>query len=477
MPAKSTTSKAAKTSALALQWHGPSLPKAIYLHIPFCVSRCPFCDFFVVIRRDSALQERFTERLLLHLDAYTQQPGLLSEVETLFIGGGTPSLLEPHLLSRLIEKINKALCRDKNPLRLAQAKSPQGIGSTTEQVGLEVSMETNPELLSEERLEFWSSLGIRRLSIGLQSHSDELLKKLGRRSRRAQHESLARLLARKRQFFDSYSFDFLYGIPGQNLADIEDTLRFIAQHKPQHVSYYQLGIAEDTLFGRWQKEGRLPDMTSNAVQDDIAAQWDAICSGLSKLGYLRYEVSNFALDARPRQPSLPTHNIKLPRYHSRHNMMYWQWQPYLALGPSAVGASLVPASELPSELLQVQKENANHGQKCKWGQDARVLRWQGSHKWQDFFSEADYGIQLEACSREESLFEFLMMGLRLPSGIERSRLEKLFGPLEGHIPESLSWGRSYGLLADLGQGRIAMSDKGLELLDSFLWKVHEELGL
>ncbi len=402
------------------------LPKGLYIHVPFCTSRCPYCDFYVIVSRNEQQHLRFVQRLLEQLDHYLAlRPDLLRDLQTIFLGGGTPSLLGARALSYLLREL--------------QARLPKPV--------TEWSMESNPELIHAESLELWQNLNINRLSIGLQSCSDKLLLALGRRSSRQEHEKLAKLLTN--HFNGQYSFDFIYGIPGQNLADIEDSLDFIARHQPHHVSYYELSIEEGTLFARQQIQ--------TVAQQNCEQQFEHLHNGLKKLDYYRYEVSNFACGANG--------NAEEHLYCSRHNELYWRWQPYLGLGPGAVGAGLI--TEQP-------------------GQQAQVWRAQGSTVWQHYLERSDFGLRYTILSQKESLWEYLLMALRLRRGIEGCEFSHLFWPnlpakaeyldclLQKWLPNSM---QQYADFFYWEQGYFKLTDVGFDLQGSFLRAAYQELSL
>ncbi len=382
--------------------------KGLYIHVPFCASRCPYCDFYVLVSRSEEQHLLFVRRVLGQLDCYLrQQPDLLSGLETVFLGGGTPSLLGAGALSELLGGLETRL-----------QESSQGRNSLAQLA--EVSMESNPELIRPESLELWQELGIRRLSIGLQSHNDSLLRLLGRRSSRRSHEELARMLLR--HFSGEYSFDFIYGIPGQTPDDIRESLDFIRRRQPHHVSYYELSIEEETLFGRWQDEGRWPELREQQEQNE--EQFVLLREGLEAMGYLRYEVSNFARPMAASAPSVgPSTAVAEPPLHvSRHNELYWRWQPYLGLGPSAVGAALVGT---------LQSEEAE--------QTAKVWRMEGPRDWHSYLNCGDFGVQFSSLSAGESLWEYLLMTLRLKRGIDICEFARLFRPAGPEQTAGLSY--------------------------------------
>ncbi|WGK68715.1 coproporphyrinogen-III oxidase family protein [Candidatus Haliotispira prima] len=368
-------------------------PKALYIHVPFCAGRCPYCDFYVIVSRDETMHFQFVRRLTEQLDHYLEQrPDLLSRLETVFLGGGTPSLLGAGALTLLLRELET---------RLRQS-GHGGLSQLTE-----LSMESNPELIHRDSLKLWQELGIGRLSIGLQSHNDRLLRFMGRRSSRRDHEDLGSVL--QKYFAGEYSFDFIYGIPGQTLRDIQDSLDFIRHYQPHHVSYYELGIEDETLFGKWQNEGRLRKPDSEQSEK----QFFLLSDTMDSLGYRRYEVSNFA---RPRPGGTDT-PLGETLYSSKHNEMYWRWQPYLGLGPSAVGAALLSPIAIPEPGPADQMA-------VVW----RMQGTKGPKGWHNYLKSADFGVECSLLPPRESLWEYLLMALRLRRGIDALEFVDLFQP-------------------------------------------------
>ena len=428
----------------------PISPKGLYIHIPFCASRCPYCDFYVLVSRSNTEHRQFAHRVIEQLERHLEHnPFLLRGLESIFLGGGTPSLLGAAALRYLLEQLEQRLRRCGHP----------GFSHL-----VELSIESNPELVSKENLELWQELGISRLSIGLQSNNDALLKYLGRRSSRSQHKKLADLLPR--HFGGEYSFDFLYGIPGQSLEDIQDSLNFIQSSAPHHVSYYQLTIEEDSWFGKHARKTQVP----NEQEEQIDAQFVRLCDGLQNLGYERYEVSNFAQRGKAAQ-------IRA----SHHNQLYWRWQPYLGLGPSAAGAALLRPKTGPNEEA--------------W---PRIWRMQCAADWKRYLQQADFGLECESLSEAESIWEYLLMALRLRRGIDVCEWASLFlrRPYPGadsqkaqakaemeqwlqqNLPQSIeAWHKFFLWKDEADKMYLQISPQGFDLQGAFLRSAYRELGL
>lgn len=261
----------------------------IYLHIPFCKQACYYCDFHfstnVAIRTD--LVKAMGEEILL------QQSYLGGEqVETIYFGGGTPSLLSARELEHLLRVIY-----DTHPVHNHA----------------EITLEANPDDLTSEKLADMISLGINRLSIGVQSFDDQILAYL-HRAHTAQTAIASFEVARKAGF-ENISIDLIYAIPGLTPEHWKNNLRQATALEPQHISAYTLTIEEKTTFGNWLAKGKL-----KPVDEALAAgQQEILTALLTSAGFRHYEISNFAL----------------PGFESRHNSAYWRGDKYLGIGPSA----------------------------------------------------------------------------------------------------------------------------------------------
>jgi len=264
-----------------------AVPLSLYVHIPWCVRKCPYCDF-----NSHAAPEQLPENELV--DALLQDltlalPGIWGRrVETIFFGGGTPSLLSPQAIDRLITGFRMLL-----PL------SPQA----------EITLEANPGTVDAERFAAFRAAGVTRLSLGIQSFNDESLHALGRIHDRTQ--AIAAIEAAARHF-DTFNLDLMVGLPQQDtaaaLADINQALAF----NPPHFSCYQLTLEPHTPFAA-APPADLPD-------EDVCAEiQDVLEARLAEAGYTHYETSAFAL----------------PGHQCRHNLNYWTFGDYLGIGPGA----------------------------------------------------------------------------------------------------------------------------------------------
>ncbi len=262
-------------------------PLGVYIHIPFCKSKCAYCDFYSIPESEPRRMEEFVRALLIHLRE-CQKLYRSYLVDTVYFGGGTPSCLPVKMLQRLLKAVQKTFVITG---------------------GAEITMEVNPETLEAEDYVLLKEAGVTRISIGAQSSNDDELKMLGRihdfeRVRQAVKDARA-------AGFDNISIDLMYGLPGQTKATLQQSLDDVIALEPEHISAYALKLEEGTPMA---KQGvTLPD------DDIVANRYMQICRCLGAYGFEHYEISNFCK----------------PGFRSRHNSKYWDLSEYLGLGPGA----------------------------------------------------------------------------------------------------------------------------------------------
>ena len=265
-------------------------PRGLYVHIPFCVRKCNYCDFCSYSISDVGLgaESAYVDALIEEIASYKREEPI--SVDTVFFGGGTPSLLSVSSFEKILSAIRQAFAIDCDA---------------------EITIEANPGTLTEEKLRAYKSAGVNRLSIGLQSIHENELKKLGRIHNYADFlEGYA--LARK-VGFENISVDLMYGIPEQTVESFEKTLDEVIALSPEHISAYGLIVEEGTPFFDNQESLSLPD------EDTECDMYELACKKLSLAGYMHYEISNYARAERQ----------------SRHNLHYWRSDEYVGVGVSA----------------------------------------------------------------------------------------------------------------------------------------------
>ena len=260
----------------------------LYLHIPFCSSRCSYCDFATGFYQ-AELAERYVNALIREI-ASTDCAGQL--VDTIYFGGGTPSLLQPEQLDRILSVLKNRFIVDE---------------------AAEITLEINPGSATREKLQDFRSLGVNRASFGAQTFHDQELAKLGRSHTSA--DALKTFAELRRAGFANISFDLIAGLPGQTLAGWQSNIRQALELQPEHLSFYLLEVHSGTPLAEHIRRGIQPE-----PDDDLAAvMYEWMLEHASAAGYEHYEISNLCH----------------PGFHSRHNVKYWTAAPYYGFGCSA----------------------------------------------------------------------------------------------------------------------------------------------
>ncbi len=266
------------------------IPLGIYVHVPFCRSKCEYCDFYSIGgSRERGLVEGYLAAITRHIkEAGALAPGY--QVDTVYFGGGTPSFLGADALTHILTALRRRFSV------LSDA---------------EITFEANPDSVSDKLLSRLKSEGFNRISLGVQTDDDDLLKKLGRPHTYAQ--AVTAVEKARAAGFHNVSLDLIYGLPGQTQAAWEATLRHVLELKPEHVSCYGLKVEEGTPLWSYRDCCNLPD------DDAQADMYLAAIRVLSEHNYFQYEISNFARRGQK----------------SRHNLKYWTGGEYLGFGPAA----------------------------------------------------------------------------------------------------------------------------------------------
>ncbi len=263
--------------------------KGVYIHIPFCGIKCPYCDFVSTPVEDKNIQKDYIKNILKEFDLYIDKN---FSVESIYIGGGTPSLLSPDLIVFLIENISKKVSINTKP---------------------EITVEVNPENYRFADFKILKESGINRISVGSQSFLEKNLKALGRKH--TPEDVIKTVDSALKAGIENINLDMIYGISGQSLSDLEKDLKAYTSLPVKHISAYMLTAYEDTPLGIKVKKGdySLPE------EDLLLDMFKLIDEYLEKKSFHRYEISNWAKDG----------------YHCRHNLLYWEGKEFLGLGVSA----------------------------------------------------------------------------------------------------------------------------------------------
>ncbi|MEK6481458.1 radical SAM family heme chaperone HemW [Catalinimonas sp. 4WD22] len=321
----------------------------IYIHIPFCKQACHYCDFHFSTNtsRKTEMVQAIVRELQLQKNYLGSEP-----VNTIYFGGGTPSLLSEAELQLLLETLYQHF-------------------SITEHA--ELTLEANPDDLNTDKLKMLHKAGANRLSIGIQSFHEPHLKFLNRAHNAVEASNCVQLA--QDVGFDNISIDLIYAIPSENHQIWESDLAKAIALQPQHISSYCLTIEEKTVFGNWLRKGKLSEVGENYA----AEQFEMLLSSLKADGYEQYEISNFCL----------------PDFHSRHNSNYWCREPYLGVGPGAhsynrqsrqfnisnnsIYLKSLAEDEIPAEqeMLSPQDQINEYimtGLRTKWGCDLQKIK-------------------------------------------------------------------------------------------------------
>ncbi|MBE5766052.1 MAG: radical SAM family heme chaperone HemW [Clostridiales bacterium] len=312
----------------------------VYLHIPFCASKCAYCDFASWANRKGD----WAQYVRMLIDEIETSGG--GSVETVFFGGGTPSLLQPELLVNILDAVRRTF--DVHP-------------------DAEITLEANPGTLDAAKLEMYRKAGFNRISLGVQAADERLLRSIGRIHTWQEAEDAVRMA--HEAGFENISLDLMYGLPEQSVQDVEDALDKALALPIRHISCYNLIVEEGTPLARGVEAGKLiiPD-------EDIQAQMQrAVCAKLEAAGFDRYEISNYAL----------------PGYECRHNINYWMRGNYYGFGcaahslvngvryanPDSLDDYLCGERRTYEERLteeDVRIETVMLGTRTRWGADASL---------------------------------------------------------------------------------------------------------
>lgn len=378
-------------------------PAGLYIHIPFCISKCPYCDFYSIT--DHSLVKEFVDALILEMEMYSKI-GLL--FDTIYIGGGTPSVLESAEIDRII----------KNAFSLFQITSDP-----------EITIEVNPGTVTPESLKSLKQSGINRINIGIQSFQDDNLKFLGRIH--SAEEGKAAIKSARNSGFENIGIDLISGISGQTvkfwISDLETAIQF----EPEHLSCYMLTYEQGTPLYKDFENGKFYPLPDSLAASILGSTDDF----LEKNGYIHYEISNFALSKDKK---------------SRHNTKYWNFAPYIGLGPSA---------------------HSFYGTKRSWNHRSII----------DYINDIGSGIipaeGKEDLSAEQQIIEAIFLGLRQKRGIDISFFNEKFNLKFKEFFSKTILDLSKKELITISDDRCALTRKGMVLLDSICSEfVCKEIG-
>ena len=383
----------------------------LYIHIPFCIKKCSYCDFLSFSATDQA-KEQYVQQLIKELQV---RSAAFKDcfLDTVFLGGGTPSALEERHIAGIMDAVQ---------------------GNFTLEENAEITMEMNPGTVNEQKFMAYHKAGINRISFGVQSMQNKELRLLGRIH--TVEEFLENYKAARKAGFSNINIDLMSALPNQTLKDVQKNLTEAVKLSPEHLSCYGLIIEEGTPFYQLYEEQELRRQAGEERPEDTLPteqleremyQW--ISDFLEEQGYVHYEISNYAR----------------PGMECKHNLKYWERKEYLGVGLGA--ASFVKDTRFSNvrtieEYLQADIE-----------QEMEVLME-----------------EQEIIDETSAMEEFMFLGLRMNEGVTRAAFEQSFGvPIEAVYLETLRKLKEQGLLQMIA-GRIALTDKGMDLANYVMAK-------
>ncbi|GED12655.1 radical SAM family heme chaperone HemW [Aneurinibacillus migulanus] len=369
------------------------MTKAVYIHIPFCTNKCYYCDFNSYVTKNPQLVWDYLDALNKEMEETVRRfpPG---EIKTIFVGGGTPTFLDPKQMAHFLETVRRHF--------------PQWSAD------IEFTMEANPGTTDIEKLSIMREGGVNRISFGVQSFDDRLLKRIGRI-----HDSeqvLRSLENAKRTGFDNISIDLIFGLPDQTVAHFQDTLDKAFGLDLPHFSSYSLKVEENTLFHTLYEKDQLPLPT----EDEEVLMYERLMEQMAKRGYRQYEISNFAR----------------PGFESRHNMTYWRNEYYYGIGAGAHGYVNGERHVNASPLAQYMQLTVEKGL-------PRVEQF--------------------TVSGSEQMEDHMIMGLRMMEGVSASDFQHRYGiTLQEQFSPVIDELTALGLLMWSGD-RLHLTRRGIPL--------------
>ena len=378
-------------------------PFSLYIHIPYCAAKCPYCDFNVRVARVIP-EADYTAALLGELNCYARSDAWRARgLRTVFFGGGTPSTFPSRSIGSILDKAASLFSCARD---------------------IEISLEANPDSADQKHFSAYRSRGVNRLSLGAQSFQPRLLKFLGRLH--SADDTRQALRTAREAGFENFSLDLIYGIPGQSLADLDADLSEALSFQPPHLSAYNLTIEEKTAFHYQLRTGKI----SPLAEEDEIAMAELIEETLSRAGLERYEISNYAKAGFP----------------SRHNMNYWEGGDYLGIGAGS------------HSHLRGDGADGVFGQ--RWHNEKNPIRYMEAVR-----REGAAVAERENLDLKKAAAECLFMGLRMTKGISVDDFARRFGkdPAEFY-PQIGEWLED-GLM-ERQNGRLRLTRRGLMISNS-----------
>lgn len=363
----------------------------IYIHIPFCIKKCDYCDF-VSVKINDGLIEEYINDLIKEIEIYSK---LISKyvIDSIFIGGGTPSSIDSKFIGKIFEKLYSSFNIDSKA---------------------EITIEVNPGTINKKKLEAYKDFGINRISLGAQSLNDKILQNIGRIHNEQDILNTIKLI--KLEGFDNINSDLMIGLPEQTLHDVISSLEKIVELNLTHISLYSLIIEEGTKLYKLEQNGKL----NLPNEDEERLMYHEAKKLLEKNGYRQYEISNFSK----------------PDFECKHNLKYWTLKPYVGIGLNS---------------------HSNI-----W--DYRYWNYSNFKEYHNYLMKGKLPIEnKEYINIISKITEFMILGIRLNSGINREEFKRVFGTdMDYYYKDAIQENINNGLIFDDGKN-IKLTSKGLDL--------------
>jgi len=341
----------------------------LYVHIPFCHTKCTYCDFNTYTGIENLIEE-FTTSICNEIEFWSLDNSYI--VDSIFIGGGTPSYIDISELERIIQKIKSSFSISKSS---------------------EVTLEINPEDVTDKKAKSWEKIGINRCSIGIQSLNDDELKIINRRHSASKAIKSIEIL---KNYFSNISVDLIYGLPSQSIKTYQETLNNIIKINPSHISAYSLQVEKGTFLN--EQVSRKEVIVAN---DDFSAEMYKITQKFLKdNNYKNYEISNWAKENQ----------------FSKHNLKYWKLEPYIGFGPGA-------HSYMENQRFSVIRSPKKYIHSIKKIYKEKKIKVKEKIK---YLKENDFFDVYEEHNLKNEILEFLMLSLRLDQGIDTTKFKSKF---------------------------------------------------
>lgn len=372
-------------------------PLSLYIHIPWCIKKCPYCDFNSHAIKSDTPEAAYVDALLNDLEKDLRLYNITRPISSIFIGGGTPSLFSAESINRLLWGIEQRVTLKDN---------------------LEITLEANPGTFESHKFAEFRALGINRLSIGIQSFNDKLLKNLGRVH--SAHEAIVAAEIAHQAGFENFNLDLMFGLPGSSPDDSKSDVATAINLKPAHISFYQLTLEPNTYFHKFPPQ--LPN-------DELIFNTQKYCQNLlADHGYQQYEVSAYS------QPGM----------HCRHNVNYWQFGDYLGIGAGAHGKL---TQTLPHKIIRSFKPKSP----------------------EQYLSDTHKNSSADDISITDLPLEFIMNHLRLKQGFTMDTYQSTTGLDAATLEPALSTCLKQELLI-YRDNHYYCSEQGWNFMDNVLEK-------